>query len=232
MDLTLSTMSSRASAGHASTDPKINRFSEALTADLLAGKFSAGEWLKQADLETAYNANRFEVRIALAELAVRGLIEHLPNRGYRVCNHSQQDREQLYEVRTLLEVAACRLVVQRATDAQIDEFRRLVTAFDEASETSGQDRMREINFALHDHLYGMTGNALLAAQINELRQRGIPGRRGLWDAAKSVKSSIADHHEMLEMLERRDAEGLGAVVYRHLNRWRKYSKPIGAADSE
>jgi hypothetical protein len=37
---------------------------------------------------------------------------------------------------------------------------------------------------------------------------------------------------MLEMLERRDADGLAAVVYRHLNRWRKYSRPIGAADPE
>lgn len=232
MHLTPSPMSTHAPARDEATDPAVNRFSDALTADLLAGKFSAGEWLKQADLEAAYNANRFEVRIALAELAVRGLIEHLPNRGYRVCNHSQEDREQLYEVRTLLEVAACRLAVQRATEAQIEEFRRLVAAFDEAAETSGQDRMREINFALHNHLYGMTGNALLAAQINELRQRGIPGRRGLWDAAKSVNASIADHHEMIDMLERRDAEGLAAVVYRHLNRWRKYSKPIGAGAPE
>jgi DNA-binding GntR family transcriptional regulator len=222
----------RASAASESSDQKVGRFSHALTADLLAGKYSPGEWLKQADLEAAYGVNRFEVRIALAELAVRGLIEHLPNRGYRVCNQSQEDREQLYEVRTLLEVAASRLVVQRATGAQIEEFRRLVTAFDEAIETGGQDRLREINYALHDHLYSMTGNALLASQINELRQRGIPGRRGLWDAMKSVKASNADHHEMLEMLERRDADGLAAVVYRHLNRWRKYSKPIGAVDPE
>ena len=39
-------------------------FSAALTADLLAGKYSPGEWLKQSDLEANYNANRFEVRIA------------------------------------------------------------------------------------------------------------------------------------------------------------------------
>src|SRR5688572_20455692 len=91
-------------------------FSVALTADLLAGKYSPGEWLKQADLEATYNVNRFEVRIALAELSVRGLLEHLPNRGYRVCKHTAQDWELLLELRSLLEVAACRLVVQRASD--------------------------------------------------------------------------------------------------------------------
>ncbi|HYC38592.1 MAG TPA: GntR family transcriptional regulator [Usitatibacter sp.] len=211
---------------------KATRFSEALTEDLLAGKYSPGEWLKQADLEATYNVNRFEVRIALAELAVRGLIEHLPNRGYRVCNHSNEEREHLYEVRTLLEVAASRLVVQRATDAQVAEFERLVRLFDEGIEAFGQDRMRTINYELHNHLYSMTGNPLLAAQINDLRQRGIPGRRGLWDTSKSLKASNEDHFEMLQMLKRRDADGLAAAVYRHLNRWRKYSKPISTAEPE
>lgn len=208
------------------------RFSEALTADLLAGKYSPGEWLKQADLEAAYNVNRFEVRIALAELSVRGLLEHLPNRGYRVCNHSDEEREQLYELRTLLEVAAARLVVQRATAEQVDAFERLVKAFDEAIEAGGQDRLREVNYELHNYLYSMSGNALLARQINELRQRGIPGRRGQWDTLKSIKASSADHSEMLDMLRRRDADGLAAVVYRHLNRWRKYAKPISGSGPE
>lgn len=225
-------MANRVSSAVEVNAEKEARFSDALTSDLLAGKYSPGEWLKQADLEAAYNVNRFEVRIALAELSVRGLLEHLPNRGYRVCNHSHEDREQLYEVRTLLEVAASRLVVQRATDVQIAEFERLVKLFDEAIEAGGQDRLREVNYEMHNHLYSMSGNALLAAQINDLRQRGIPGRRGLWDTAKSVKASNADHFEMLEMLKRRDADGLAAVVYRHLNRWRKYSKPIGAAAPE
>ncbi len=215
-----------------SSDPKPVRFVDALTADLLADRYSAGEWLKQADLESQYKANRFEVRIGLAELAVRGLIEHLPNRGYRVADYSHEDREQLYEVRTLLEVAASRLVVQRATTAQIARFRELVETFEQCSEVGGQDRLREINFALHDFFYGMAGNPLLAAQINELRQRGIPGRRGVWDAIKAVKASNDDHREMLEMLERRDVDGLAAVVYRHLNRWRKQTKSSNAPASE
>lgn len=206
------------------------RFSEALTADLLAGKYSPGEWLKQADLEAAYNVNRFEVRIALAELSVRGLLEHLPNRGYRVCKHTAEDWEQLLELRSLLEVAACRLIVQRAKDNQIAEFERLVRAFDRATEADGQDRMRELNYELHSVFYAMTGNPMLAEQIRELRERGMPGRR-LWGTVKSVKSSNADHFEMLEALQRRDADGLAAAVYRHLNRWRKSSKPAAAEDS-
>jgi len=212
--------------------PKAKSFSEALTADLLAGKYSPGEWLKQADLEETYKVNRFEVRIALAELSVRGLLEHLPNRGYRVCKHTAEDWELLLELRSLLEVAASRLVVQRATEEQIAEFERLVHAFDQAVEGGGADLMRDVNYKLHNVFYSMSGNPLLAEQIRDLRERGMPGRRGLWDAAKSVRNSNEDHFEMLEALKRRDAEGLAAAVYRHLNRWRKSSRPATAADRD
>ena len=199
-------------------------FSEALTADLLAGKYSPGEWLKQADLEATYKVNRFEVRIALAELSVKGLLEHLPNRGYRVCKHSPEDWEHFLELRSLLEVAATRLIAQRATDEQVAEFERLVKAFNDAIESGGADLMRDLNFQLHNVFYAMSGNPMLAEQIRELRERGMPGRRALWDTARSVRNSNEDHFEMLDTLKRRDADGLAAAVYRHLNRWRSASK--------
>lgn len=199
-------------------------FVNQLRTELLAGKYSPGEWLKQADLEADFRANRFEVRFALAELHLRGLLEHYPNRGYRVCNHTEEERGHLYEMRTLLEVAACRLVVQRATEKQIGEFERSVQAFDQAIDQEGRDRLREINAELHDSFYSMAGNPLLAAQIKGLRERGLLARWNTWDAPKALRESSADHFEMLEMLQRRDAEGLVAVVYRHLNRWRKQPK--------
>ena len=46
--------------------------------------YRPGEWLRQIDLEEAFQATRFDVRTALDELAVRKAIEHVPNRGYRV----------------------------------------------------------------------------------------------------------------------------------------------------
>src|SRR5579883_432009 len=88
-------------------------FSERLREDLLAGQYRPGEWLKQVDLETHYGVNRFEVRIALSELAARHLLDHFPNRGYRVANPTGRQREELYEVRTLLETSAARTAAVR-----------------------------------------------------------------------------------------------------------------------
>lgn len=209
------------------TEAKEPGFAERLRADLLAGRYRPGEWLKQADLENQYGANRFEVRIALSELAARHLIDHFPNRGYRVANPTDRQREELYEVRTILETSAARLAATRASPDDIDQFERLVREFDAAIESGGRGELVRSNFRLHDHFCSMAGNQLLAAQIRELRERGHPRISGGWETVAAIRTSSADHFDMLEMLRRRDPDGLVHVVYRHLNRWRKDSATQG-----
>ena len=198
-------------------------FYEQLRIDLLRGRFRPGEWLKQADLESQYGATRSEVRAALTELATRQLAEHVPNRGYRVVNHNNSQREHLYEARAIIETGAARLVVSRASDADIEKFAALVEAFDKAAEQGGHAKLRDINWQLHDAFYRFSGNDLLADQIRELRERGTFGDTGTWGTFAGVQASGADHREMLAMLRKRDSDGLAHVIYRHLNRRREFT---------
>jgi DNA-binding GntR family transcriptional regulator len=207
------------------SDGDSRSFSQRLKDDLLSGKYRPGEWLKQIDLENDYGVNRFEVRIALSELAARHLLDHAPNRGYRVAYPTGRAREELYEVRTVLETAAARMVAVRVTPPDLQAFEELVEKFDHDAKTGNYAGLVQLNGELHDKFYSMCGNTLLLTQIKELRERGLPGRSSGWQAPGGLQASNADHLEMLEMLKRRDAEGLAHVVYRHLNRWREFTKP-------
>lgn len=193
--------------------------------DILSEAFRPGEWLKQADIESHYQANRFEVRIALSTLAAQHLIDHIPNKGYRVINPSDRERVELYEVRTILETAAARMVVQKASQEDINALAARIEEFTAAIDTHTTAELIKLNMAFHEQFYRLCGNSLLADQIQSLRQRGIPGRRGLWDSRAGIKASNEDHLQMIEALSNGDAEALVYVVYRHLNRWKEYSKP-------
>jgi len=204
---------------------KDNRLAIQLKNDIISGKYRAGEWLKQADLESTYQANRFETRMALSDLAARKIISHIPNRGYRVINPTDNEREDLYEVRTLLETAAARLAVQKATEKDIEELQNIVDRFEHAIEHQSKDELIELNFAFHNKLYSLSGNKLLCQQIVEMRYRGLPGRQGGWDTVTGLRASNQDHAEMVEKLINKDVEGISYTVYRHLNRWREFSTP-------
>lgn len=191
-----------------------------LEADLLGGVFRPGEWLKQTDIETNYDAHRFDVRMALLDLKTRQLLEHVPNRGYRVANLSQQDREELIEARTVLEVAAARRVVERATDMDVIELDQIVAEFDANMEDADLPLLRTLNAKFHDRLYSICGNRVLMEEIKALRHRGLPGVRG-WRASSAIQRSNRDHAEMVDMIRARNADGLVQSIERHLNRWRE-----------
>lgn len=198
-----------------------------LEADLMAGNYRPGEWLKQADIEAAYDANRFDVRMALLELKARQLIEHVRNRGFRVVNLSDRECEELIETRVILESAAIRMAAERATKQDIEVLDSLVREFNETMQTADVNALRLLNARFHDRLYETCGNAVLAKEIKALRQRGLPGSRGSlsWRTMAGISRSNDDHREMVRLLEARDGDALAEVVRRHLNHWREHSKP-------
>ena len=191
-----------------------------LEADLLGGVFRPGEWLKQTDIETNYEAHRFDVRMALLDLKTRQLLEHVPNRGYRVANLSPQDREELIEARTVLEIAAARRVAQRATPQDVADLDAIVDEFDANMADADLPVLRGLNAKFHDRLYAICGNRVLMDEIKALRHRGLPGVRG-WRAVSSIQRSNRDHREMVRMVEAGNCDGLVQVVEKHLNRWRE-----------
>lgn len=208
-----------------STGSKEAAVVERLQEDILGEYYRPGEWLKQADLEKRYEANRFEVRMALSTLAAKHLIDHIPNKGYRVINPSDRQRSELYEVRTILETAAGRLAIQKCTNEDIAELSLLVDQFDEAIDTKGRPELVKLNVQFHNRFNSIGGNPLLLSQILELRERGLPGRSGSWETVAGMRASNEDHRQMVEMLNKRDADGLSYTIYRHLNRWREFSLP-------
>lgn len=195
-----------------------------LEADLLASHFRPGEWLKQADIEAAYQANRFDVRMALLELRARQLIEHVPNRGFRVANPTEKERRELAETRAILETAAARMAAERASDEDIEMLAAIVNEFEGRMSEADVDTLRELNGRFHDRLYAACGNAVLSNEIRALRQRGLPGSRGSWSwrTIAGVRSSHQDHVTMVALLRVRDGGALAQVVERHLNRWRDH----------
>lgn len=185
--------------------------------DLLSGHFRPGEWLKQADIEERYEANRFDVRMALKDLSARRMLEHLPNRGYRVSSLSDKERSDLLDTRAILERAAMVLAAQNVTGQDLSELHGLLDTFATNMLSGDLAYLRQLNALFHDRLYAICGNAVLEEQIQALRHRAQNGFRGGWRTVESINRSHEDHVQMFKLLEARDGKGLEQLVDRHLH---------------
>ena len=66
------------------------------------------------------------MREALIELEREGLVEIVPQRGFRLRTISDGERREAFELRDLIETHVVRRLAKKATDADVAELRRIV----------------------------------------------------------------------------------------------------------
>ena len=180
------------------------------------GAYRSGEWLRQIDLEEAFQATRFDVRTALDELAVRKTIEHVPNRGYRVIEVDLATYRAIRDTRIILESAACRLVIGQMDEGAIARLDALAHDFSRAVQSGTRVEQSEINRAFHHLMYDACGNPVLVETIWGLRDRSRGSQVTVWNSHEALLQSDRDHHAMIAALRARDADGLAALIARHI----------------
>jgi DNA-binding GntR family transcriptional regulator len=141
------------------------RVMEALRREIFEGALVAGTPLREVSLAERFGVGRYTVRAALAQLAVDGLVEQIPNIGSRVRRLSATDVEDIYEVRRTLELAAAQLVVRRR--ASLEGARRAAERVadlevSDLSRPSMKRRALDADLAFHRSAVDAAGSARLS----------------------------------------------------------------------
>lgn len=208
----------------APTDPKpATLLRERLRDDISAGVYRPGEWLRQIDIETRYDMPRFTVRQVLAELTLGEVLEHVPNRGFRIAEPSSDKRAEITEVRLYLEIPAALEAIKRATGEDIALVAAAADAFEAGIEHLPYPELRQLNHNFHRALLDICPNATLVNLINELRERNLPGAWSSWASPARMRASSSDHQQMVAALRQRDAELMSEAITNHLTSWKRYS---------
>lgn len=93
--------------------PAAATLADALRARILDGALPGGERLREQALAGAYDVARHTVRAALRALEGEGLVRIEPNRGAAVTRLTPADIADLHAARTVVEVGAVRLALER-----------------------------------------------------------------------------------------------------------------------
>ena len=189
---------------------------ERLRALIHDGTLPPGARLGEADLAQTFGISRTPVREAIKMLASEGLAELLPNRGARVPRISDQDLRDLVETIGGLEGIAGDLAAQRITPAELAAIRASHAELLDAYARRDAAAYFTHNRAIHEAIMTAARNRPLQDLYRNLAIRMNPLRfRAAMDEA-GWANAVAEHEEMLVLLERGDGKALLDLMRRHV----------------
>ena len=184
-------------------------------------------WIDERQLSERLGVSRTPVREAVAMLEQEGFVKSLPRRGIVVLKKTKSEVVDMIQAWAALESMAARLVVERATDAEIAKLRTLFKDFNEGHKPAEHvSEYSSANIVFHQTLVGLSRSQLLIDMTNNLllHVRGI--RQMTIGRDDRASRSIVDHLKIIEALEQRDVAlaeqrsrdhtlGLAAYVEEH-----------------
>jgi DNA-binding GntR family transcriptional regulator len=134
---------------------------EHIKLDILNLRIKDGEFLTLAELADKYNVSKTPVRDALGALEIQGYLKSLPRKGYLVKPVTQKNIQESFQMRSILERAAVKLVSKTASDLELNRILKLAMKFPDDSEESEMAEFNELNDAFHMSIIKATHNSLL-----------------------------------------------------------------------
>lgn len=217
------TTTSGAYGGPLRADSVVDRAYERIRALILDGDVLPGARLGQVELAEQLGISRTPVREALGRLTGEGLVEFLPNRGFRAAGLVLDQVVRRLEVRLLLEPGIARLAAERRGEEHLAALRASIEReAAAATRVAAHDASRDFHVALAE----ATGNPELVSVFGSLWVVEI-GRRLL--ARRAVESDwkgadVSEHRAIAAAVEAGDGELAARLMEEHvrgaLQHWR------------
>lgn len=183
---------------------------------IVEGRIAAGARLNERVLTEELQVSRTPLREALEFLAGEGLVELQPQRGAVVATLAVADIEAAFEVMADLEGLAGELAAARIDAQELAEIRAL--HFDMLASHARRDLPGyfRANMRIHGKINTAAKNPVLSETYLRLNQRIYSTRYRSNLSNERWDQAIAEHAEILRLLESRDGSGLRALLTRHL----------------
>ena len=183
---------------------------------ILNGEFAEGEFIDEVALAARVGTSRTPVREALQRLQVERYVDLLPRRGAQVRVVTAKEMREIYQARFVLESDALRTICQRR-DGMPTTARDLIEDMESAGNSRDWNKFAQLDQLFHSAIVRHQGNAVIAELYDALQPRQVRlGTRTLIEAPGRLTTIEHEHRELVEALDRHDADASVEVLGRHL----------------
>ncbi len=204
-----------AAAAPAAQAGATERIVESITAAIVERRLMPGTKLAEQKIADIFSVSRTIVRQALNQLSRDHLVVLAPARGAFVATPSVDEARQVFEVRSMLEVAMVRSLCARISDAQVATLRAHLQQEQAAVARTDVPGRTRLLADFHTRLAQISGNAVLAQLLADLLSRSSLIAL-MYQSALSAGQSQHEHVQIVDAIARRDADAAAALMAQHL----------------
>jgi DNA-binding GntR family transcriptional regulator len=192
----------------------------ALEAAIVAGELEPGFIYSAPALAERFGVSATPVREAMLDLVREGFVEPLRNRGFRVVEMSDEDLDDIAQIRLLLEVPTISQVAPLLTPASFEKLAAAAGAIERAAEDGDILEYLDADRRFHVAVISAIGNARLTDLVDRLRRQAR--LFGLKDLARSgrLMASAHEHMMLLDMLRVQDVQAAENLMRAHIGHTR------------
>ena len=192
---------------------------QALTAikqALITGQIVPGVVYSAASLAAELGVSNSPVREAMLALVDDGLMEAVPNRGYRPVSLTDADLAEIAQVRELLEVPAAGLAAEIGLGGRFAELSELAGLIEQSAAAGDLAGNLEADRRFHLLLVGACGNRRLTEMVARLRDQTRLYNLPALAASGTLIASAAEHGPILDAIAAGDRTQAEALMRAHL----------------
>jgi DNA-binding GntR family transcriptional regulator len=189
-----------------------------LRRQILTLQLKPGAPLDEVSLAAQFGLSRSPVRDALARLISEGLVTILPNRTTLVTPFEIEEFPKYISALDLIQRAVTRLAALHRTDADLARIRRADDDYMKALDSGDFQKMSETNKAVHIAIAHAANNPYFVGYYERLLGEGQRLLHLHFDYTMGSNSESKlgrDHDDMIDAIERRDADAAERLAHEH-----------------
>lgn len=186
---------------------------------IVSGHLAEGERLTEQRLSSDLGLSRTPVRAAISRLILEGFLERQSGYTTRVAHFPEDEVEQIFEIRRLLETYSARRAALYATSDEIDELRQTVAMMRANTPPQSDANYRaliEANEQFHRKIVAAARSPRLTALMMNAIDVGMVVRTYHIYSDRDLTRSLNHHEELIEAIIARAPDWAESVMSTHL----------------
>jgi len=179
---------------------------ETIREAILKGTLKPGEKVAEPELAERFGISRTPIREAFRQLESEGYLTVIPRKGAVVAALSEQDVQEFYAIKSILEGYAAELAATRLSEKDIEKLEAINEKLKSLAKEGDVKSFFRTHSEFHDLFVKAAGNHKLTELIHQVGMKFNRLRMASLSVQGRMDISVAEHERLIEAFKKQDGE--------------------------